>query len=129
MALDLLKRLLFFAILLVAQALVLNHIHLFNCATPLLYVYLVLLFPRNFPKWAILLWSFALGLCVDSFTNTPGVAAGSMTYWFTFTHLFGKWRKAFDFKAMIWMNRIAGMVVMIIGIALLGEGAYEIIFK
>lgn len=79
MALDLLKRLLFFAILLVAQALVLNHIHLFNCATPLLYVYLVLLFPRNFPKWAILLWSFALGLCVDSFTNTPGVAAGSMT--------------------------------------------------
>ena len=57
------------------------------------------------------------------------VAAGSMTYWFTFTHLFGKWRKAFDFKAMIWMNRIAGMVVMIIGIALLGEGAYEIIFK
>lgn len=79
MALDLLKRLLFFAILLVAQALVLNHIHLFNCATPLLYVYLVLLFPRNFPKWAILLWSFTLGLCVDSFTNTPGVAAGSMT--------------------------------------------------
>lgn len=79
MALDLLKRLLFFSILLVAQALVLNHIHLFNCATPLLYVYLVLLFPRNFPKWAILLWSFALGLCVDSFTNTPGVAAGSMT--------------------------------------------------
>lgn len=57
------------------------------------------------------------------------VAAGSMTYWFTFTHLFGKWRKAFDFRAMIWMNRIAGMVVMIIGIALLGEGAYEIIFK
>ena len=79
MALDLFKRLLFFAVLLVVQALVLNHIHLFNCATPLLYVYLVLLFPRNFPKWAILLWSFALGLCVDTFTNTPGVAAGAMT--------------------------------------------------
>jgi len=79
MGVGLIKRIVLFAVLLVVQALVLNHIHLFNCATPLLYVYLVLLFPRNFPKWAILLWSFALGLCVDTFSNTPGVAAGSMT--------------------------------------------------
>jgi rod shape-determining protein MreD len=79
MGIDLFKRILFFAILLVAQALVLNHVHLFDCAIPLLYVYLVLLFPRNFPKWAILLWSFALGLGVDTFTNTPGLAAASMT--------------------------------------------------
>ena len=79
MNIDILKVIGIFILLLLAQAMVFNHIHLFNCATPLLYVYLVLLFPRNFPKWAILLWSFALGLCVDSFTNTPGVAAGSMT--------------------------------------------------
>ena len=56
------------------------------------------------------------------------VAGGSMTYWFVFTRLFGKWRKAIDFKSMIWLNRIAGFVLMIIGIALLGEGAFEIIF-
>lgn len=68
-----------FAALLLAQVLVLNHIHLFNCATPLLYLYMVLLFPRNYPKWGSLLWCFCLGLGVDIFSNTPGVAAASMT--------------------------------------------------
>ena len=65
--------------LVLAQALVLNHIHLFGYATPLLYVYFVVSFPRNYPKWGILLWSFLLGLNVDAFSNTPGVAASAMT--------------------------------------------------
>ncbi|HAT62348.1 MAG TPA: rod shape-determining protein MreD [Prevotella sp.] len=69
-----------FVILLLAQALVLNHIHLFNCATPFLYVYMVLHFQRNAPKWSLLLWSFLMGLLVDVFSNTPGVAAGSMAF-------------------------------------------------
>ena len=38
MSLDWIKNLVFFAVLLLAQALVLNYVHLFNCATPLLYV-------------------------------------------------------------------------------------------
>ena len=75
-----LKGVLLFAILLLAQVLVLNHIHLFDCATPLLYVYVVLLFRRNYPRWGILLVSFLLGLLVDIFSNTPGVAAASMTF-------------------------------------------------
>lgn len=57
------------------------------------------------------------------------VAGGSMTYWLGFSTIFGMWRRAIDIKAMIWMNRIAGIVVMIIGIALLGEGLFEIIFR
>ena len=57
----------------------LGRIHLFGCATPLLYVYFVILFPRNYPKWAILLWSFSLGLIIDIFFNTPGLAAATMT--------------------------------------------------
>ena len=64
----------------IVQVLVLNHVHLFNCATPLFYVYFVLLFPLNYPKWSCLLWSFALGLAIDIFSNTPGVAAASMTF-------------------------------------------------
>ena len=62
-----------------AQALVLNRIQLFHCATPLLYVYFVLTFRRGYPKWAILLWSFVMGLTIDMFANTPGVATGSLT--------------------------------------------------
>lgn len=68
-----------FIILCLVQALVLNHINLFGCATPLLYVYFILLFRRGFPRWAVLLWSFLTGLCVDIFSNTPGVAASSAT--------------------------------------------------
>lgn len=74
-----LRRLLLFVILLLVQVLVLNHIHLFDYATPLLYVYFVITFKRGFPKWGILVWSFLLGLSVDIFSNTPGVAAASMT--------------------------------------------------
>lgn len=80
MNVDFLKRLMLFLGLLLAQVLVLNHIHLFGVATPLLYVYFVICFRRAYPKWAILTWSFMLGLCVDMFSNTPGVAAASMTF-------------------------------------------------
>ncbi|MBQ3362238.1 MAG: rod shape-determining protein MreD, partial [Prevotella sp.] len=62
-----------------AQSLVLGGIHLFNCATPLLYVYFVMMFPRNYPKWALLLWSFSMGLLIDVLFNTPGLAAASLT--------------------------------------------------
>lgn len=68
-----------FIILCLVQVLVLNHIDLFGCATPLLYVYFILMFRRDFPKWAVLLWSFLLGLCIDMFSNTPGMAASSCT--------------------------------------------------
>ena len=76
---DLLKRAGWFVAFVLAQAVVLGRIHLFNCATPLLYVYFVTQFPRNYPKWAILLWAFMLGLLVDTFSNTPGLAAASLT--------------------------------------------------
>ncbi len=79
MSIDFLKRLSWFGAFLLAQVLVLGHIHLFHYATPLLYVYFVTQFPRNHAKWAILLWSFMMGLLVDTFFNTPGVAAASLT--------------------------------------------------
>lgn len=79
MTVDLLKRAGWFIVFVLVQAVVLGRIHLFNYATPLLYVYFVLQLPRNYPKWGILLWSFMLGLMVDTFSNTPGLAAASLT--------------------------------------------------
>ena len=79
MAIDFFKRLALFLGLCLAQVFVLNHVYLFNVATPLLYVYLAISFPRNYPKWQVLVWSFSLGLVMDLFTNTPGLAAGTMT--------------------------------------------------
>jgi len=69
-----------FLILALIQVLVLNNVWLFNVATPLLYVYFVITFRRSTPKGEILLWSFCLGLLIDIFANTPGLAAGSMTF-------------------------------------------------
>jgi rod shape-determining protein MreD len=76
---DLLKRLGWFALFFLAQVMALGRIHLFNYATPLFYVYFVAMFPRNYDKWAVLLWSFSLGLLIDIFLNTPGLAAASLT--------------------------------------------------
>ena len=41
MNIEIIKQFLTFIILCLAQALVLNHINLFGCATPLLYVYFI----------------------------------------------------------------------------------------
>ncbi len=79
MTADLLKRIVLFFVFILAQVVVLGGIHLFHCATPLFYVYFVSMFPRNYPKWAVLLWSFMLGFLIDIFFNTPGLAAGSLT--------------------------------------------------
>ena len=75
----LVNRLLMFVVLLVVQVLVLNHVWLLNVATPLLYVYFAITFPRNTEKGEVLGWCFFLGLLIDIFSNTPGLAAGTLT--------------------------------------------------
>ena len=79
MTIDMFKRFLMFVLLCVVQVLVLNQISLFGYATPLLYVYMITTFPCTYPKWGVLLWAFALGFFIDLFSNTPGVAAASLT--------------------------------------------------
>lgn len=79
MTVDLLKGFGLALLLLLLQVVVLNNIHLFGCATPLLFVYIILLAPNNAPRWAVLLVSFLIGLVSDIFSNTPGVGAASMT--------------------------------------------------
>lgn len=80
MNIEIIRRFLTLAVLCFVQALVLNDIRLFGCATPFLYVYFIMLFRCDYPKWGILLWSFLTGLCVDIFSNTPGMAAASATF-------------------------------------------------
>ncbi|MBO6144062.1 MAG: rod shape-determining protein MreD [Prevotella sp.] len=77
---DLMKQAVVFVLLVLAQTLVLGRIHLFDCATPLLYVYFIIRLPRNYPKWALLLWGFLLGLSIDILGNTPGLASTSLTF-------------------------------------------------
>ena len=80
MKIEVIRHFFTFIILCIVQVLVLNHIELFGCATPFLYIYFIMLFRRGFPRWAVLLWSFFLGIFIDMFSNTPGVAASSATF-------------------------------------------------
>jgi rod shape-determining protein MreD len=79
MAIDVLKRCALFLTLVLAQALVFGRIQLFGCAIPLIYTYFVITFRRNLPHWASLLSSFCMGLTIDMFSNTPGMASASLT--------------------------------------------------
>lgn len=81
MNVDTLKKTLWLLVLTLVQVLILNHVHLFGFATPLLYIYFIILFQRNYPRWALLLWGFALGLLVDIFSNSTGVNCATLTLW------------------------------------------------
>lgn len=74
------SRFLWFIFLLLVQVLIFNHILLFNYALPLPYIFLLLILPAATPRWLYLLTGFLLGLSIDLFNNTPGLAAASMTF-------------------------------------------------
>ena len=56
------------------------------------------------------------------------LSAGSALYWFFFSWVFSKIRKNFKLGTILWINRITGVIVTIIGIALLTDGVMELIF-
>ena len=61
------------------QVLVFNHVHIYEYATPVLYIYFVFSLNAAVGRKALLLWAFFLGLAVDVFSNTPGVNACACT--------------------------------------------------
>ena len=79
MNIDFIHRIGLMVFFILVQVLILNHIHLFNVATPLVYVYFILLFPRNQQRWVSVLWAFFFGLILDSFSNTPGETSFALT--------------------------------------------------
>ena len=57
------------------------------------------------------------------------VSLGSVTYWFTMSWLLSRFRKTFKMNTILWISRITGAIVVIIGIALLGQGIFNVLFK
>ena len=76
---EILRHIALFCVLALVQVLVLNHIHIAGVATPLLYVYFIEIFRRNYPRSGLMCWGFAMGLLMDTFQNTPGAAAAALT--------------------------------------------------
>lgn len=66
-------------------------------------------------------WSF--------FPVILGIAIGSSGYWLAMTALIGKFRKQFNMRTIIWINRITGAIVVILGVATLAEGIMRVTLK
>ena len=74
-----LHRLGWFVFLVLLQVLVLNHVHILGYATPMLYIYYILILNAETPRKSLLLQAFFIGLCIDIFSNTPGMNAAAAT--------------------------------------------------
>ena len=57
------------------------------------------------------------------------VALGSMSYWYLFSRAFGHWRRAFRMATIMWLNRVTGIVLIIIGITVFGGSLFDLVFK
>ena len=57
------------------------------------------------------------------------VSSGSVTYWFLISWLLSRFHGNFKMRTILWISRITGALVVIIGIALLGQGLFNVIFK
>lgn len=66
-----------FILLIVVQIFVLNNIGFLSYVNPYIYILFIFLLPVRFPRWISLFLAFALGLTIDSFSNTLGIHAFS----------------------------------------------------
>jgi rod shape-determining protein MreD len=66
-------RIFLFLLLVALQTALFDRIHLFGCATPLLYIYFIIKLPGSMNRNAVLLLAAGLGLCVDLLSHTSGM--------------------------------------------------------
>lgn len=77
MIINYIHKVIWFVGLVLLQVLILNNLHLLGYATPFLYVYFVLRLTSDTSRNEAMMWAFVLGLCVDIFSNTPGINAAA----------------------------------------------------
>ncbi len=68
-----------FVVLVLAQAVVFNNLILFNTAIAMVFIYMIVILPLTVGTNTSLTIGFLLGLCVDIFSDTPGLNALSCT--------------------------------------------------
>lgn len=77
MVINLVKYSVVFIVSVLLQVLLFNNILIFRVIAPFFYILFILLLPYYTPRALLLFLSFALGMTVDVFTNTPGVHASA----------------------------------------------------
>ena len=56
------------------------------------------------------------------------LSGGSVTYWFLMSWALSRFRDKFSLRTILWISRVMGAVVIIIGIVLVGQGLFNVIF-
>ncbi len=74
---NILRSIIYFVVFVLLQVLFLNNIHYLRIATPFLYLYCIIKMPIGVSRTGVLIFSFAAGLIIDMFSNTPGMHAGA----------------------------------------------------
>ena len=74
-----LPRVLWIIGLILAHTLVFNHIHLMGYATPMPYVYALIILPHGTARWIYVVLGFCIGRVIDILSNTVGAAAAALT--------------------------------------------------
>ena len=74
-----LPRVLWIIGLVLAHTLVFNHIHLMGYATPMPYVYALIILPHGTARWIYVVLGFCIGIVIDILSNTVGAAAAALT--------------------------------------------------
>ena len=74
-----LPRVLWIIGLVLAHTLVFNHIHLMGYATPMPYVYALIILPHGTARWIYVVLGFCIGIVIDTLSNTVGAAAAALT--------------------------------------------------
>ena len=71
---------LLFVFLILLQVLILNNLHMSVFLNPYVYVLFILLLPFETPGWLVLSLSFALGIILDTFSNTIGMHTSALVF-------------------------------------------------
>lgn len=69
-----------FVLLVLAQILFMNHLSFYGFLTPYIYVMFILLLPLETKGWALLLFSFLIGITIDLFSGTLGLHASASVF-------------------------------------------------
>jgi threonine/homoserine/homoserine lactone efflux protein len=57
------------------------------------------------------------------------VSAGSVTYWFSISWMLSRFRQKFQMNTILWISRVTGALIVIIGTALLGKGLFMVLLQ
>ena len=79
MSKTLLRFSLMFVVLVLAQAVIFNHIALYSIGLAFVFIYFIIKLPVNLSQSRVIFLSFLIGLAIDIFQDTPGVNALACT--------------------------------------------------